>query len=94
MEKKRVKMTEDKELERIQTEYHKKVAEHKEKIKEVIQEPNDSMIYKIGKVKFNELKSQMETEWEGHKIKQSTTTERGIEVRTILMMLDWIKDNK
>ena len=48
---------------------------------------------KIDNLKFDELKSQMETEWERHKIKQSTTTERGIEVRTILMMLDWIKDN-
>jgi hypothetical protein len=48
---------------------------------------------KIDNLKFDELKSQMETEWEGHKARQSTTTERGIEVRTILMMLDWIEDN-
>jgi hypothetical protein len=93
MEKKRVKMVKDNELERIQIEYHKRVAEHKEKIKEAIKEPNDSMIYKIGKVKFDELKSQMETEWEGHRTHQSTVSERGIEVRTILMMLDWIKDS-
>jgi hypothetical protein len=56
-------------------------------------EENDLVIYKINKDKFDELKSQMETEWKGHKTHQSTTSERGIEVRTILMMLDWIKDN-
>jgi phage pi2 protein 07 len=61
--------------------------------KVVKMEEDDSVLYKIDKTKFNELKEQMETEWEGHKIKQSTTTERGIEVRTILMMLDWVKDN-
>lgn len=91
MEKKRVKMVEDNELERIQKEYHKRVAEHKEKVK--IKETIDLMIYKISKDKFDELRLQMEAEWEGQKTHQSTTSERGVEVRTILMMLDWIKDN-
>jgi spore coat protein CotH len=61
--------------------------------KVVKMEEEDSVLYKIDNLKFDELKSQMETEWEGHKAHQSTTTERGIEVRTILMMLDWIEDN-
>jgi hypothetical protein len=61
--------------------------------KVVKMEEDNSVLYKIDKVKFNELKEQMEKEWDAHKTNQSTMSERAIEVRTILMMLDWIKDN-
>ena len=61
--------------------------------KVVKMEEDNSVLYKIDKVKFNELKEQMEREWDAHKTNQSTVSERAIEVRTILMMLDWVKDN-
>lgn len=61
--------------------------------KVVKMEEDNSVLYKIDKVKFNELKEQMEKEWDAHKTNQGTVSERAIEVRTILMMLDWVKDN-